>query len=428
MDRLFGRTSDTGAQRRATIVEPSPPPPTADPHAPADHIRLLFGPRSDTGVQRRATTVEPTSLSAHQAAAQGVATPSSPLPYAHTIGRLFGRHDVASIQAHQGPEAVASAQAMGAQAYATGNHVVLGATPDLHTVAHEAAHVVQQRGGVQLQGGVGKAGDAYERHADADAVADRVVAGQSAEALLDAGAASSSVSHAVQRKAGDGKDDASLLEHQASLAGTDVEIPALEGALLTTRKTAVQLGLLSPASFDAGLALSRTMAQLQPAVAARGAVDPLIRELAATAALQLYGSLHHETRDDEHFQFVPSTEDGPSLTTRNPYTEQTRVTTSFLVGSTTHSYGGDAQQRRFAAIAASSTASTCGSLTSCASRARPRPRRRSATRTSTTPSSVPASTRSPTSTPRGCRRCSTPTSRPSLRSAPRAAPPPTPSR
>jgi peptidoglycan hydrolase-like protein with peptidoglycan-binding domain len=42
--------------------------------------------------------------------------------------------------------------------------------------------VVQQRGGVQLKGGVGQAGDAYEQHADA--VADKVVAGESAEPLL----------------------------------------------------------------------------------------------------------------------------------------------------------------------------------------------------------------------------------------------------
>jgi Novel toxin 21/Domain of unknown function (DUF4157) len=277
----------------------------------------------------------------HAAATHGVATPVSPLPFASTIQRAFGRHDVSAIETHQGPEAAASAHRMGAQAFATGSHVVLGGSADLHAVAHEAAHVVQQRGGVQLQGGVGEVGDTYERHADA--VADAVVAGQSAEALLDVGGGGGG-SHAVQRKQGDGKDDASLLDHQASLAGTDVEIPALEGALLSTRKTAVQLGLLSQAAFDAGLALSRTMAQLQPAVAAKGAVDPFARELAATAAMQLYGSLHRETRDDKHFQFVPTTDEGPTLTTRNPYTEETRVTTSFLVWSTTHSYGGYAQR------------------------------------------------------------------------------------
>ena len=70
---------------------------------------------------------------------------------------------------------------MGAQAFATGNHVAFAGTPDLHTAAHEAAHVVQQRGGVHLKGGVGEAGDTYEQHADA--VADKVVRGESAEAL-----------------------------------------------------------------------------------------------------------------------------------------------------------------------------------------------------------------------------------------------------
>jgi hypothetical protein len=60
---------------------------------------------------------------------------------------------------------------------------VLGGGADLFTEAHEAAHVVQQRGGVQLKGGVGAAGDTYERHADA--VATAVVRGESAESLLD---------------------------------------------------------------------------------------------------------------------------------------------------------------------------------------------------------------------------------------------------
>jgi hypothetical protein len=191
----------------------------------------------------------------HAAASRGVATPASPLPYSDTLQRAFGRHNVSSIQAHTGGGAAASAQAMGADAYAAGDHVVLGRGADLHTVAHEAAHVVQQRGGVQLKGGVGSIGDSYERHADA--VADRVVAGQSAEDILDQGASSGAprTTQAVQRK--EGKDDAKILQNQAGLRGTDVEIPALEGALLATRKEAVKLGLLSQASFDAGLACHR---------------------------------------------------------------------------------------------------------------------------------------------------------------------------
>src|SRR5262249_35088265 len=62
--------------------------------------------------------------------------------------------------------------------------IAFAGSPDLRTAAHEAAHVVQQRRGVSVTDGVGQAGDAYERHADQ--VADRVVAGASTEALLDA--------------------------------------------------------------------------------------------------------------------------------------------------------------------------------------------------------------------------------------------------
>jgi hypothetical protein len=138
------------------------------------------------------------------AAAHGTATPSSTLPHSDVIQRAFGRHDISGVQAHTGPAAAASARDMGAEAYASGNHVVLGDRgADLHTVAHEAAHVVQQRGGVQLKGGVGAEGDHYERHADL--VADHVVQGKSAEGLLDgyagAGAATSAAGGgATQRK------------------------------------------------------------------------------------------------------------------------------------------------------------------------------------------------------------------------------------
>jgi hypothetical protein len=273
----------------------------------------------------------------HAAASQGVATPTSPLPFSDMLQRVFGRHDVSSIQAHTGPEAAASTRAMGAEAYATGDHVVLGRSADLHTVAHEAAHVVQQRGGVQLKGGVGAVGDAYERHADA--VADRVVAGQSAEDLLDHGAVSAApgATHAIQRK--DGKDDAKLLENQASLKGTDVEIPALEGALLATRKEAVKLGLLSQASFDAGLALSQAMTQLQPAMAAKGVVDPGIQEHATVAAQQLFAALQRESAGDKNFKIMPSMTPSGGVTSQNPYTEETRVTTTFLFWSNTNDVG-----------------------------------------------------------------------------------------
>jgi hypothetical protein len=133
-------------------------------------------------IQRKVSGGAPDAAATQDSAQHGIATPSSALPHGETIQRLFGQHSIAGIQAHTGSEAAASANAMGAQAYATGNHVVLGDRADLHTVAHEAAHVVQQRAGVQLKGGVGEAGDHYEQQADA--AADKVVRGESAEAVL----------------------------------------------------------------------------------------------------------------------------------------------------------------------------------------------------------------------------------------------------
>ena len=153
-------------------------------------------------VQREGLSgAEPTPEELHAEAARGIATPASTLPHLDAIQRSFGRHDVAEVKAHVGELAAASAEAAHAEAYTVGDHVVLGERASLHTTAHEAAHVVQQRSGVQLQRGVGQSGDAYERHADA--VADRVVAGESAESLLDRYAsepAAGGVHAPVQRK------------------------------------------------------------------------------------------------------------------------------------------------------------------------------------------------------------------------------------
>ncbi|MCC6999546.1 MAG: DUF4157 domain-containing protein [Deltaproteobacteria bacterium] len=119
----------------------------------------------------------------HSAAEHGVSGAGGALPHADKIQAAFGSDfDVSGIQAHVGGAAAEACDTMGASAFATGDHVAFGATPDLHTAAHEAAHVVQQKHGVQLYGGVGEVGDSYERHADA--VADRVVAGESAADLL----------------------------------------------------------------------------------------------------------------------------------------------------------------------------------------------------------------------------------------------------
>jgi hypothetical protein len=140
---------------------------------------------------------EPDAVKA--AAAHGTSGPAGALPHLDRIQRLFGRHEVSGVRAHVGGSAAEGAAAMGAQAFATGAQVAFATTPDLHTAAHEAAHVVQQRDGVQLNGGVGEVGDAYERHADE--VADLVARGESAESVLDRHAGTGGGAPGVQRRA-----------------------------------------------------------------------------------------------------------------------------------------------------------------------------------------------------------------------------------
>lgn len=120
------------------------------------------------------------------------------LPFASAIQASFGRHDVSDVRAEIGGDAGAKAEALGARAFATSDLVAFRESPDLHTAAHEAAHVVQQRGGA-VSAALDTPGDALEQHADA--VADAVVRGASAEALLDAATGGGSRTGAVQRKA-----------------------------------------------------------------------------------------------------------------------------------------------------------------------------------------------------------------------------------
>ena len=133
----------------------------------------------------------------HRAAKRGIETPTSDLPHSDAIRRSFAGHDLSGVQAHVGGEAESAARAMGAEAFAKGNHVVLPANPSLETTAHEVAHVVQQRSGVQLKGGVGKAGDVYEHEADAAAAA--VVRGEPVSASLG-GREATTGTDAVQHK------------------------------------------------------------------------------------------------------------------------------------------------------------------------------------------------------------------------------------
>jgi hypothetical protein len=174
-----------------------------------------FGVQCKDGAEAEAGTIR-------RAADAGVAASGTALPHADRIQQAFGAHDVSGVEAHVGGEAEEACDAIGAEAYATGDQVAFKAAPDLHTAAHEAAHTVQQRAGVQLLGGVGRAGDVYEQNADA--VADRVVQGQSAEGLLDQMVGSSIASAEGSGVQGlGGRLDAPLEEGQAAPAEGEIK-------------------------------------------------------------------------------------------------------------------------------------------------------------------------------------------------------------
>ncbi|MGW2378465.1 eCIS core domain-containing protein [Kitasatospora sp. NPDC001683] len=85
--------------------------------------------------------------------------------------------DFSDVRLHTGSTARASAAEVGARAYTSGNHVVLGADDgDRHTLAHELTHVIQQRrgpvAGTDRGDGlrVSDPSDRHEREAEANAV------------------------------------------------------------------------------------------------------------------------------------------------------------------------------------------------------------------------------------------------------------------
>jgi hypothetical protein len=175
-------THETSTSRPATAAEP----------AGVGKRSLVDALPIQRKLDGAATTADPSG-----AARAGVAGAAVALPHGAAIQAAFGHHDTSSIRAYIGGPAATASHQLGAAAYATGDQIAFREPPDLRTAAHEAAHVVQQRRG-GVAGGLGAAGDRHEAHADE--VAERVVRGESAEALLDGGApARGGASTAVQR-------------------------------------------------------------------------------------------------------------------------------------------------------------------------------------------------------------------------------------
>jgi hypothetical protein len=220
----LSRTARTSGAEAATGVSPGKLTSVEQAHGDRS---VSVGKRTlveSLQLQQRELTVQ---SDVHASARAAVSGGASPLPFRDRIQALFGRHDVSGVQAHTDGTAAAATRAMGAEAFAMGEHVGFAGTPTLHTAAHEAAHVIQQRGGVQLKGGVGQAGDVYERHADE--VADAVVAGHSAEVLLTPFAGNGGGAPAVQRAEIGVHDDQKNVTHHVKYQQLSAEIEAKHG-------------------------------------------------------------------------------------------------------------------------------------------------------------------------------------------------------
>jgi uncharacterized protein DUF4157 len=110
------------------------------------------------------------------------ACPALRLPHFKRIQDSFGPvHDLSSIRAHTGLPAEQATRKFSASAFTLGSDIAFRGEPSLHLAAHEAAHVVQQRSGINSVADTGGT-NACEQHADA--VADRVVQGRPAIDLL----------------------------------------------------------------------------------------------------------------------------------------------------------------------------------------------------------------------------------------------------
>ena len=167
------------AERAPAEAEPEP--------APAAPIMLLAWQRT-AGNQAVGRMLQPADAFAHATSGR-----ASAIPHREKMEAAFGT-SFAGVTAHLGgPEAEIGLSQLGAHAATHGERVAFGRSdPDEALVAHELAHVVQQRqgaGGGRTATGISDAGEAH-----ADAAAEAVVAGR---AIPDVGTAGDVIQRAA---------------------------------------------------------------------------------------------------------------------------------------------------------------------------------------------------------------------------------------
>ncbi|MDH6577873.1 DUF4157 domain-containing protein [Kitasatospora sp. MAP5-34] len=174
---------------------PDRPEDVADrPRAAAAHERPALGPELLGALQRSAGNTAVTRLVEAQRCADHGSPDAHPVQRAtvHQVLRESGRPlatpvrsemearlgaDFADVRVHDSATAQRSAAELGARAYTSGSHIVVGSGGgDRHTLAHELTHVIQQRqgpvAGTDNGGGVSVSdpSDRFERAAEANAV------------------------------------------------------------------------------------------------------------------------------------------------------------------------------------------------------------------------------------------------------------------
>ncbi|MFE4538000.1 DUF4157 domain-containing protein [Streptomyces scopuliridis] len=169
---------------RAPLRTPGRTPASADLRSPASVLALqrVVGNAAVTRLLARAGQVSA------EPAAETAPVQRSALPEVlRSAGRRLDAQtrtdmearlgaDFSSVRVHDGPLARRSATEIGARAYTSGEHVVIGpGGRDRHTLAHELTHVVQQRSGPVFgtDNGAGfrisDPGDRFERAAEDNA-------------------------------------------------------------------------------------------------------------------------------------------------------------------------------------------------------------------------------------------------------------------
>lgn len=176
------RTESVGRPARRTPGQARTP---AGPRPPASLLALqravgnaavtrLLARASEAGAEPAARTVAPVRRSAVPEVLRSAGRPLDAPTRTEMEARLGA--DFSSVRVHDGPLAQRSATEIGARAYTSGEHVVIGpGGRDRHTLAHELTHVIQQRSGPVsgTDNGAGlrvsDPGDRFERAAETNA-------------------------------------------------------------------------------------------------------------------------------------------------------------------------------------------------------------------------------------------------------------------